>query len=330
MTDLDQANSGRISLANADCERRHGWRAFSPGQGGFRAMMPAVAPQMWAKNAMSPELTVLSEMLRAAAAREIIPRFQHVAAQAKADGSLVTQADLGVQAIIRAELAQAFPGVPLLGEEMPAEEQRALLASAEGGIWCLDPLDGTSNYAGGFPYFCISLALLHGGQTRLGLVLDPVRDECFAAERGSGAWLNGMPLAPPFAGTDLGDCLAIVDLKRLPASLLARLGAGAPYRSLRSLGSVALEWCWLAAGRARLYLHGGQRLWDYAAGRLIAREAGVHSQLHELGGEPVINELSLNPRLAVAAANPVLLAHWIAWLELGEGPRPDRQEGKGR
>jgi myo-inositol-1(or 4)-monophosphatase len=284
-------------------------------------MMKVLLSQERAMNAMSPELTVLSEMLRAAAAREILPRFQHVAAQAKADGSLVTEADLGVQAIVRAELEQAYPGVPLLGEEMSGEEQQALLASAETAIWCLDPLDGTSNYAGGFPYFCISLALLWEGQTRLGLVLDPVRDECFVAERGSGAWLNGMPLASPFIGEDLGDCLAIVDLKRLPESLLARLGARAPYRSLRSLGSVALEWCWLAAGRGRLYLHGGQRLWDYAAGRLIASETGVQSRLLAPGGEPVTAELSLTPRLAVAAANPVLLARWSSWLGLGAGPQ---------
>lgn len=282
---------------------------------------------MNAIDAMSPDLTVLSGMLRAAASREILPRFQRVVAQAKADGSLVTQADLGVQAIIRAELEQAFPGVPLLGEEMSGEEQRALLASADGGFWCLDPLDGTSNYAGGFPYFCISLALLRGGRARLGLVLDPVRDECFAAALGSGAWLNGRPLAPPFPGTDLGECLAIVDLKRLPESLLARLGAGAPYRSLRSLGSVALEWCWLAAGRARLYLHGGQRLWDFAAGRLIASEAGVRSQLLQPGGQPVTDELALTPRLAVAAANPDLLAKWSGWLGLNKGGRPQPSGG---
>jgi myo-inositol-1(or 4)-monophosphatase len=264
--------------------------------------------------AMSPELTNLCRLLRSAAAREILPRFRRVAAQAKPDGSLVTEADLGVQAFTRSELEVSYPGVPFLGEEMSAQEQLALLADAPGGIWCLDPLDGTSNYVGGFPYFCISLALLQGGQARLGLVLDPVRDECFAAESGAGAWLNGIPLHPPCGGEDLGDCLAIVDLKRLPESLLSRLGNVAPYRSLRSLGSVALEWCWLASGRARLYLHGGQRLWDYAAGRLIATEAGIRSLLLEQGRRAALDKFSLNPRMAVAAANPVLLQHWSAWL----------------
>jgi myo-inositol-1(or 4)-monophosphatase len=268
---------------------------------------------------MSPELTSLCQLLRAAARSEILPRFQHPDARAKADGSLVTAADLGTQAFILAELQERCPGVPLLGEEMAIEEQMALLVGTEGSIWCLDPLDGTSNFAGGFPFFGVSLALLEGGRARLGLVLDPVRDECFAAERGQGAWLNGDPLRLAPASDALKDALALVDLKRLSVENLQRLGGEAPYRSQRSLGAVALEWCWLAAGRAQLYLHGGQRLWDWAAGRLIASEAGVQSLLLDRlsGRDPV--ELSLDPYMAVAAANPALLAHWTAWLGLEPG-----------
>ena len=271
------------------------------------------------KTPMSPELTGLCHLLRAAARSEILPRFQHPDARAKADGSLVTAADVGTQAFILAELRDRFPGVPVLGEEMTAQEQGALLAGAQGNIWCLDPLDGTSNFAGGFPFFGISLALLEGGQARMGLVLDPVRDECFAAERGVGAWLNGEPLQGAPATDALKDALALVDIKRLPAELLMCLGGDAPYRSQRSLGAVALEWCWLAAGRAQLYLHGGQRLWDWAAGRLIASEAGVQSLLLSPGGGKVPVELSLEPCMAVAAANPALLEQWTAWLRLGSG-----------
>ena len=271
------------------------------------------------KTPMSPELTGLCHLLRAAARSEILPRFQHPDARAKADGSLVTAADVGTQAFILAELRDRFPGVPVLGEEMTAQEQGALLAGAQGNIWCLDPLDGTSNFAGGFPFFGISLALLEGGQARMGLVLDPVRDECFAAERGVGAWLNGQPLRGAPATDALKDALALVDIKRLPAELLMCLGGDAPYRSQRSLGAVALEWCWLAAGRAQLYLHGGQRLWDWAAGRLIASEAGVQSLLLSPGGGKVPVDLSLEPCMAVAAANPALLEQWTAWLRLESG-----------
>lgn len=268
---------------------------------------------------MSPELEDLCQILRAAACNEILPRFKYAAAETKTDGSLVTAADVGTQAFILAELRGRFPDVPVLGEEMGVQEQEALLAGTQGHLWCLDPLDGTSNFAGDFPFFGISLALLEGGQARLGLVLDPVRDECFAAERGKGAWLNGQALRLAPASNALKDALALVDLKRLPVEILMRLGGEAPYRSQRSLGAVALEWCWLAAGRARIYLHGGQRLWDWAAGRLIASEAGVQSLIMGQGGGGVPVELSLEPCMAVAAANEALLEQWTAWLRLGSG-----------
>jgi myo-inositol-1(or 4)-monophosphatase len=202
---------------------------------------------------------------------------------------------------------------------MTEAEQRRLLEDAGTGVWCLDPLDGTSNYACGFPYFGVSLALLKGGEAVLGVIYDPVRKECFSAERGAGAWLQGEPLRLESRRRALKECLALVDLKRLSGQGLSRLGGDAPYRSQRNLGSVALDWCWLAAGRGQLYLHGGQKLWDYSAGRLIASEAGVPSLLLARGGLEAPPGLSLEPRMALAAANQQLLQDWAAWLDLPWG-----------
>jgi len=265
---------------------------------------------------MSPELKRLCELLRNVSDKEICPRFREVASHSKQDGSLVTAADLGAQKRIAGELSRLYPEIPLLGEEMTLAEQERLLADAETGVWCLDPLDGTSNYACGFPYFAISLALLRGGQAVLGIIYDPVRGECFCAERTAGAFLDGTPLQLVSERGELRDCLALVDLKRLPPSYLTRLGGDAPYRSQRNLGSVALDWCWLAAGRGQLYLHGGQKLWDYSAGRLIASEAGVPSRLFARGGAQPAAGLSLEPRMAVAAASDRLLERWLDWLGL--------------
>jgi myo-inositol-1(or 4)-monophosphatase len=272
---------------------------------------------------MTPELEQICRVLRAAAATEILPRFRHVASREKADGSLVTEADLATQAAIAAELAIATPGIPLLAEEMDRDEQVRRLGDAETGVWCLDPLDGTSNFACGFPLFAVSLALIRGGEVTMGAVLDPLRDECFCARRGTGAFLNGGRIQPAPAPRRLKDSIAAVDLKRLGSDDLVRLGAAAPYRSHRSLGCVALEWCWLAAGRFQLYLHGGQRLWDYAAGRLIATEAGVASRLFDppQGTEapsPALG-LSLDPRKAVAAADEILFGDWLGWIAQGRG-----------
>jgi myo-inositol-1(or 4)-monophosphatase len=263
-------------------------------------------------DATQPDLESLSSLLREVASEELMPRFGRLAAREKADGSLVTEADTAVQQRLATALRTHWPQIPLLGEEMTEEEQARLLDASDEGLWCLDPIDGTSNYACGFPGFCISLALLRAGRVELGLVLDPVRDECFSARRGGGAWLNGHAIAPYAPGGLLHDCIAVIDFKRLPAARVAGLFGPDSFRSQRNLGAVALEWCWLGAGRFQLYLHGGQGLWDHAAGRLIAAEAGAATRLYagnstEPDGE---GALTLGKRVAIGAANEDLLSQW--------------------
>ncbi|MBK1704138.1 inositol monophosphatase family protein [Halochromatium glycolicum] len=266
--------------------------------------------------AASPDIDRLTELLRDAAREELLPRFGRLGSSEKADGSLITEADTAVQQRLGAALASHWPAIPLLGEEMSAADQARRLAEAEAGLWCLDPLDGTSNFAGGFPGFCISLALLRAGRVELGLVLDPVRDECFSAAEGRGAYLNGQPIAPYAPGARLRDCLAVIDFKRLPPARVPDLFGPESFRSQRNLGAVALEWCWLGAGRFQLYLHGGQGLWDHAAGRLIASEAGAATQLFARDATEPSTLLSLEKRVAVGAANEQLLEQWLNRVQL--------------
>lgn len=262
------------------------------------------------------ELSYLTALLREVAREEIKPRFRRAKTSAKADGSLVTEADVAVQQRLQAVFAERYPEIPLLGEEMAREEQMRLASDKETAFWCLDPLDGTSNYACGFPGFAISLALVRNGRAELAAILDPVRDECFTAAIGAGATVNGRPLAPYAPGGELGDCLAVVDFKRLPPERAAALFRPGSFRSQRNLGAVALEWCWIAAGRFQLYLHGGQKLWDYAAGRLIADEAGVVSALFSPEGTDPVHGIGLDKRVAVAAATRELYEAWLRFIDL--------------
>lgn len=255
------------------------------------------------------------------AMRQIARQHMNTAAtevETKADGSWVTATDRAVQAAVQRWLAERFPIIGFLGEEMSEEEQNAAWARCLAGkqtLWVVDPLDGTSNFQAGFPVFSLTLALLVRGRIIAGLVYDPVRDELFHARRGAGAFLNETRLdvrARP--ELPLARCLAIVDFKRLDKSLACRLACNAPFASQRSIGSVALDWCWIAAGRVQVYAHGKQKPWDYAAGQLIALEAGAVSA--SLDGHPdtLDDELSLTPRSAVASISPSLMDEWLSVL----------------
>ena len=264
-----------------------------------------------------PDLATLRKLVCDCAREELLPRFAEVRRRVKLDGSLVTEADVAMQRRMQRELARRWPEFDFLGEEMTGEEHRRLAAAVESGMWCLDPLDGTTNFAAGITYFSVSLALLLRGRQEIGLVYDPVRDECFTARAGAGAWRDDVRLKSPGpAGLALRSSVGVVDFKRLDADLAARLGARPPYGSQRNFGASSLDWCWLAAGRFHVYLHGGQKLWDYAAGSLILAETGGFSTTLE--GEEVFT-LGLKPRSVVAALDHDLFAAWSRWLERARG-----------
>lgn len=245
---------------------------------------------------------------------ELVSRFRRVSHEFKADGSLVTEADLAMQARMQEELQRRWPEYIFLAEEMESPEQQALIKESDRGMWCLDPLDGTSNYAMGIPYFAPSLALIKDGQVQLGVVYDPLREECFSAIRGAGAWLNDKALTLKGKDFPQDPAIAIIDFKRLAPALATSLATNPPYKSQRSFGSVALDWCWMAAARSHVYLHGRQNIWDYAAGQLVFSEAGGISSTLE--GEAVFSH-QLEPRSAVGALNQALFDKWYSRLQQG-------------
>lgn len=257
------------------------------------------------------------KLVRDAGREELLPRFGRVASSFKADGSLVTEADLVVQERLANALRELYLGSVVLGEEMTGDEQQACLSSGQ-TLWCLDPLDGTSNFSAGIPYFSISVALIEEGRVVLAAVYDPVRDELFHTNQSSSAMLNGVPLVLLGTGNDevplaLNQSIALVDFKRLDATLTSRMVSDPPYKSQRSFGSVALDWCWLAANRVQVYLHGRANIWDYAAGHFIFQQAGGYSCT--LQGEPVF-EAALKARSLVGATKNNLFEEWSRFLSI--------------
>lgn len=231
--------------------------------------------------------------------------------QNKKDGSIVTIADERMQTVLRDELKAQYPAIAFLGEEMSHKQQQQVLQSTDTYMWCLDPLDGTTNYSNGLPFWAVSLALMNADGVVFGVVYDPLRDECFSAIKGEGAQLNGERLCCTSDAVAVEQAVANIDFKRLPLDLSQRLIREPVYRSQRNMGACALEWCWLAAGRFQVYLHGGMKHWDYAAGSLILAEA--NGLACTLEGDPVFN-LQRENQSVVAATNEQLFNEWKKYL----------------
>ena len=252
------------------------------------------------------DLVAIQQIVRDAARSSLSNYYACSTADYKSDGSIVTDADLTMQQALTAELHARYPAVRMLGEELSEEEQKKIIDGDE-DFWCLDPVDGTTNFHATVPLFSISLGLIRDGRVELGLVYDPNRDECFGALRGQGFWVDGERVERPHQPDRLGSCIAFVDFKRLPGSLSTSLVSDTPYKSQRNIGTCALEWAWLAAGRVNLLLHGRERIWDYSAGVLLIEEAGGRCETFD--ADPVFIQ-ALKTRSVIAASTPELFRQW--------------------
>jgi myo-inositol-1(or 4)-monophosphatase len=218
-------------------------------------------------------LAVAHEAARAAAA-ELRPRFGHDQAGIETKSGptdLVSAADLAAEAAIRRVLASRRPDDAILGEEGGATgdgERR----------WVIDPLDGTTNFLFGVPQFAVSVACEDGDGMLVGVVLDPIRDECFAATRSGTPTLNGSAitasgrdeLATALVATGFAYDAAV---RGRQAAVLERVLPRV--RDIRRAGAAALDLAWCACGRYDAYYERGVKPWDHAAGGLIASRAGL-------------------------------------------------------
>ncbi len=254
------------------------------------------------------DLIALQEIIRGVAESSLAIYFKRSTADYKADGSIVTEADLAMQQAMTAALAERYPQVEMLGEEVSEAEQLDVIHS-DADYWCLDPVDGTTNFHATVPLFSVSLGLISQGEIVIGVVYDPIRHEFFGAIKGDGFWVNGERVARPEQPQSLGSCIAFVDFKRLSEKMSIGLVRNTPYKSQRNIGTCALEWAWLAAGRVNLLLHGREKIWDYTAGVLLALEAGGKCETFD--AEPIFKQ-TLVPRSVVAASTPDLFEQWAS------------------
>jgi myo-inositol-1(or 4)-monophosphatase len=191
----------------------------------------------------------------------------------KGERDIVTEADIAAERSVMEAILAGCPEAWIISEETHSQRH----ADPERPTWYIDPLDGTTNYARGFPGFSVSVAMAQGGLLRTAAVYDPLHKHLFWAERGGGAWLNDQRLTVSDRST-LAEAMLLLDwprdqtIRQKSAAALQRL---VPLTdSVRSTGSAALSLCYLAAGWADLYYQYTLCPWDVAAGTLIIEEAG--------------------------------------------------------
>jgi myo-inositol-1(or 4)-monophosphatase len=216
---------------------------------------------------------------------------------------VVTAADSAAEALVVEGLRAARPGDGVLGEEGADD------AGSTGVRWVVDPVDGTVNFLYGLPQWAVSIAAEVDGEVVAGIVRDPSKDETYAAVRGGGATLNGRPLRCSGV-TDLSQALVATGFSydsRRRAAQAAHLTTLLPrVRDIRRLGAGALDLCAVAAGRVDAYYEQAMSYWDWAAGALIAREAGA--VVGGLRGRPESSALVLAAGPGVHAALDDLLS----------------------
>ena len=188
---------------------------------------------------------------------------------------LVTSADLAVDQLICDSIKQKFPSHLILSEESSPDIGKVEGLSSP--FWIIDPIDGTVNFAHGHIQSAVSIAYVEGGNVELGIVLNPFTNELFSAKRGQGAFLNDKPISVA-QETNLNRAIVATGFpyeKSNIEPMIKRVGAILRHcADIRRLGSAALDICWLATGRLDAYYE-SLNLWDFAAARLIASEAGA-------------------------------------------------------
>jgi myo-inositol-1(or 4)-monophosphatase len=228
-------------------------------------------------NDVSLERALEVAMAAARKAGRILAKRRTLTREIKVKGwrDIVTDADFAANQAIRKILERAFPAHAILSEE---DEHPDISARQSEFLWIVDPLDGTTNYSRSYPIFSVSVALSQKGQGLVGVVYDPLRDECFYATRDGGAFLNGATIQASVTGK-LEQALLGFELAREQGlrerglNWFSRLGSQT--MTARIGGSAALSFCYVAAGRLDAYLHLALSPWDIAAGVLIAREGGA-------------------------------------------------------
>jgi len=244
---------------------------------------------------MASYIDIAQEIAREAAGILVSYSEKGIGYRLKGEFDLVTEADLASDRLVVERLHTRFPSHSIVAEESGKHE------TASEYCWYIDPLDGTANFAHGFPMFCVSMGLERAGEMIAGVVYEPGRDEMFTAELGAGAWLNNRRMHVSGASR-LSDCLVATGFpsrKRhhnVNVHFFYQMGMAS--HGVRRAGSAALDLAYVACGRLDAFWEFGLNSWDTAAGVLLVTEAGgtrsdMHGAPHHLTSSHLVADTGL-------------------------------------
>jgi myo-inositol-1(or 4)-monophosphatase len=251
----------------------------------------------------SPAVTVMMDAARAAGRRLVrdFGEVENLQVSRKGPADFVSAADQKAEEIIRERLAKARPGYGFVLEEGGVVE-----GSDKSHRFIVDPLDGTLNFLHGVPHFSVSIGLEREGRLRAGVVYDPIRNEMFWAETDEGAWLDNRRLRVG-SRRKLSEAMVTTGIPQLGVGGVERFieeltAVRAEVAAVRRLGSAALDFAWVAAGRFDAFWERGLSPWDIAAGFVLVQEAGGSvvglDKTDPMKGDFVVGNPSLAPKLA--------------------------------
>ncbi len=254
-----------------------------------------------------PELSFIEEIARSAGNILRENYGKQIEVQHKSTADLVTAADKASEKFLIETILTKFPKHAINAEESGSHSGEA------NHQWFIDPLDGTINFAHGVPFFSVSVGYAYDGQLELGVIYDPLLDECFTAQRGKGAWLNKHRIQVSKTGK-LINCLLVTGfrhyLRDTPQNNFNNFARFSRItQGVRRLGSAALDLAYVAAGRLDGFWEVALHQWDVAAGALLVQEAG--GIVTRMYGEP---DFMAEP-VSILAANPHIYPTMLAILE---------------
>ncbi len=224
---------------------------------------------------MKVDIEAVTDLVRAVAEAEILPRFRRLDEREsweKRSGAIVTVADERVEAALSDGLAAILPGSSVVAEEAAETAPETLDALDRPGlVWVIDPIDGTANFSAGKACFAVMVALVADGETVAGWIYDPIADSAAVAERGAGAWRNGVRLRVADPAPDAEMTGAFGWRLNKDRSFSAR------YRERTYNKCCGFDYLALSEGRTHFAFYRSLKPWDHAAGHLLHAEAGGYS-----------------------------------------------------